>query len=182
MIEKNHGMIVTVASLAAYVTAPRLVDYSASKAAALAFHEGLAAELATLYNAPKVRTVLMCQGYTTTSLFAGFHKGDGFMSYPLDPETVAEEIVKAVLRGQSTSIVLPRNSVTVRGARNWPIWMQIGLRKDLKKVMKEWRGRQVVQPSEETVAESGNGSGSNGLGESRTYEKVERVDSSTAEK
>jgi short-subunit dehydrogenase len=41
MIANNHGMVVTVASLAAYVTSPGLVDYSASKAAALVFHEGL---------------------------------------------------------------------------------------------------------------------------------------------
>jgi short-subunit dehydrogenase len=41
MIAKNHGMVITVASLAAYVTAPNLVDYTASKAAALVFHEGL---------------------------------------------------------------------------------------------------------------------------------------------
>lgn len=41
MIKNNHGMIVTVASLASYVTVPRLVDYCASKAAALTFHEGL---------------------------------------------------------------------------------------------------------------------------------------------
>ena len=55
MIQNNHGMILTVASLAAYVTAPAMVDYSASKAAALTFHEGLQAELATVYRADKVR-------------------------------------------------------------------------------------------------------------------------------
>jgi short-subunit dehydrogenase len=41
MIKANHGMVITVASLAAYVTSPGLVDYSASKSAALVFHEGL---------------------------------------------------------------------------------------------------------------------------------------------
>ena len=46
MVANNHGMIVTVASLAAYVCAPSLVDYASSKAAALSFHEGLSAELA----------------------------------------------------------------------------------------------------------------------------------------
>jgi short-subunit dehydrogenase len=164
MIEHNHGMVVTIASLASFVTAPQLVDYSASKAAALTFHEGLAAELATLYNAPGVRTVLMCQGYTNTSLFKGFHGGDGFMSYTLHPETVAEDVVKAVLRGRSDALVLPRNHVTMKGLRSWPVWMQTGLRNDLKKLMKGWSGRQVVQPSE----------AENGLGESRTYEKVEK--------
>jgi hypothetical protein len=31
--------------------------------------------------------------------------------------------------------------------RGWPLWMQYGLRKRLGKLMKDWKGRQVVQPS-----------------------------------
>ncbi len=64
MTAANHGTVVTIASLAAYVTAPNMVDYASSKAAALAFHEGLAAELVTRYNAPAVRTILMTRGFT----------------------------------------------------------------------------------------------------------------------
>lgn len=69
LIARNHGMVVTVASLASYVTVPKMTDYGASKAAALAFHEGLSAELSTLYAAPRVRTVVINQGYTKTALF-----------------------------------------------------------------------------------------------------------------
>ena len=84
-----------------------MVDYSASKAAALAFHEGLSAELTTLYNTPKVRTVVMCQGYTRTRPFEGFEDTDKRVSYALQPETVAEKIVKAVLAGRSKHLMLP---------------------------------------------------------------------------
>ena len=59
VVKANHGIIVTVASFAAYITVPNMVDYGASKAAYLSFHEGLAAELKTRYNAPKVRTVVI---------------------------------------------------------------------------------------------------------------------------
>ena len=163
MIENNHGMVVTVASVCAYLTVSQLVDYCASKAAAIAFHEGLAVELATLYKAPKVRTVLMCQSYTNTPLFTGFHRGDKFMVYPLEPETVAEEVVKAVLSGRSAHILIPRNLVTMKSLRAWPLWAQMGMRNDLTKLMKNWKGRQVVQPSESV----------NEMGESKTYEKVE---------
>ncbi|KAJ4303701.1 hypothetical protein N0V90_002602 [Kalmusia sp. IMI 367209] len=143
MIQKNHGMVVTVASLAAYLAAPGMVDYSASKAASLAFHEGLTAELATHYKADKVRTVIMCQGYTRTALF------EGFAGKSLYPETVAEEIVKAVLKGKSAHITLPEHTWgIIPKVRGWPLWMQYGFRKGLKGVMKDWRGRQVVQPSE----------------------------------
>jgi hypothetical protein len=149
MIAKNHGMVITVASLAAYVTAPKLVDYAASKAAALAFHEGLQAEIATVYKAPKVRTVVICQGYTKTALFEGFHQGDGFVEYALDPETVAEAIVKAVLAGRSDHILLPRsNSFISSSLAGFPIFMQASIRKDLRKKMRGWNGRQVLQPSE----------------------------------
>lgn len=99
MVEKNHGMVVTVASLAAYATVPNMVDYASSKAAAHAFHEGLTAELKTRYDAPKVRTVLskyfifqgqifgyrrlnaatVSQGYTKTALFEGFGQGNQFL-------------------------------------------------------------------------------------------------------
>jgi short-subunit dehydrogenase len=159
MVENNHGMVVTVASLAGYISAPGMVDYAASKAAAVAFHEGLSAELVTHYNAPKVRTVLMCQGYTKTKLF------EGFDSKFLYPETVAEEIVRAVLGGKSRHITLPETSwFIVPKIRGWPIWMQYGMRKRMDKFMKNWKGRQVVQPSEQEEGEKKEGEGFFGEG------------------
>lgn len=141
MIQTNHGMVVTVASLAGYITAPKMVDYAASKAAAISFHEGLTAELVALYKAPRVRTVLMCQGYTRTKLFEGF---GGKVLYP---ETVAEEIVKAVFAGKSRVVVLPETAWALAPRlRGWPVWCQTLVRRNLD-LMKEWRGRQVVQPS-----------------------------------
>ena len=143
MIEKNHGMIVTVASLAAYLTASSMVDYAASKAAALSFHEGLSAELITHYKADKVRTVVMCQGYTRTKLF------EGFGGASLYPETVAEEIVKTVLKGKSAHLLLPETTWgIVPRIRSLPVWMQYGFRKGLKGLMAGWKGRQVAQPTE----------------------------------
>jgi short-subunit dehydrogenase len=151
MIANNHGMIVTVASLAGYVSAPSMVDYAASKSAAVAFHEGLAAELVTHYKAPKVRTVLMCQGYTRTALF------EGFDSKFLYPETVADEIVRAVLAGKSTLMTLPETSWLIAPQlRGMPLWVQYGMRKRMDKFMKNWKGRQVVQPSEAEEQEKKN--------------------------
>jgi short-subunit dehydrogenase len=158
MIANNHGMVVTVASLAGYVSAPGMVDYASSKAAAIAFHEGLSSELVTHYKAPKVRTVLMCQNYTRTALF------EGFDAKALFPETVAEEIVKAVLGGKSKHLLLPETAwLVVPRLRSLPLWMQYGLRKKMDNMMKNWKGRQVVQPSET---------------ETETQEKKEIVDES----
>jgi hypothetical protein len=86
----------------------------------------------------------MCQGYTRTALFEGFDpKGVLF------PETVAEEIVKAVLAGKSKHMILPDTAwLLVPRLRGMPPWIQYGIRKRLDKLMKGWKGRQVVQPSE----------------------------------
>ncbi|GAB1216518.1 hypothetical protein ATERTT37_005734 [Aspergillus terreus] len=56
MINSGHGHVVTVASMASFLTQSQNVDYGCTKAAALAFHEGLGQELKHRYNASKVRT------------------------------------------------------------------------------------------------------------------------------
>lgn len=45
MIEKDHGHIVTIASMAGYVGIKKLVDYCSSKFAAVGFDEALRVEL-----------------------------------------------------------------------------------------------------------------------------------------
>ena len=146
MVRKNHGMVVTVASMAGYVSAPAMVDYGASKAAAIAFHEGLAAEVATKYNAPKVRTVLVTQSFTKTTLFKGFGSEDTWLTPALEPETVAEAVVRKVLGGESGQIVLPGGVGIGLFVRALPYWYQDRLRKKCAKFMEKWDGRQVVDP------------------------------------
>ncbi|KAL1384736.1 hypothetical protein HDK64DRAFT_316378 [Phyllosticta capitalensis] len=146
MVAANHGTVVTVASQAAWIAAPRMADYAASKAAALAMHEALAAELATLYNAPKVRAIAVCPNATKTPLFEGFQMYNNMFLYKLEPETMAEAVVKAVLRGQSAMVTLPVTGwYMFAGARGAPLWYQVGLRKKFKDVLSAWTGRIVEQ-------------------------------------
>lgn len=107
MIKNNHGHIVTVASIAAYVVAAQMTDYAASKAAAVSFHEGLGQELRHRYQATRVRTTLMTQGFTRTELFTGFKSDSDFTLPVLYPETVAGAIVDQLLSGDGNHIVLP---------------------------------------------------------------------------
>lgn len=148
MISANHGMVVTVASLASYVVTANLVDYASSKAAALAFHEGLKTELVTRYSAPKVRTVLITQGFTKTPLFQGWNQKSEFMAPVLEVGSVAEGIVDAVLKGESGQVILPGSSRLVAPLlRALPDWFQIGLRNKLERYMtRSWHGRQVIDP------------------------------------
>jgi len=144
MVKANHGMIVTVASFAAYVTVPNMTDYAASKAAALSFHEGLAAELKTRYNAPKVRTVVINQGYTKTPLFQGYRNDSKFLVPTLEPETVAEAIVKKVLAGHSGQVIVPGFGSVLTFFKAMPHWYQLRVRNDGEKIMTDWHGRQVI--------------------------------------
>lgn len=56
MVKKNHGHVVTMASMASFVTIAGNIDYSCSKVASLAFHEGLRQELKHRYNARNVQS------------------------------------------------------------------------------------------------------------------------------
>lgn len=56
MIQKDQGHIITVASIASFVSVGELAAYASSKAAALAFHESLTQELRHWYKAKKIRT------------------------------------------------------------------------------------------------------------------------------
>lgn len=145
MIAANHGMIVTVASVAAWVTASHMTEYAASKAASLAFHEGLSTELVTTHNAPRVRTVMVNQSYTRTSLFQGFGiKDSTFFGPPLYVDTLVDEMVAQILRGESGQIIMP-GWYKIVGAhlRSFPHWMQIRVRQDTADIMKNWTGTQI---------------------------------------
>ncbi|EHL02658.1 putative Short-chain dehydrogenase/reductase family 16C member 6 [Glarea lozoyensis 74030] len=148
MAKKNHGMVVTVASFAAFVTVPNMVDYGASKAAAHSFHEGLTAELKTTYKAPKVRTIVINQGYTKTPLFQGYNNDSPFLVPTMEVETVAEAIVKKVLSGHSGQVIVPGFGTTLTILRGMPHWYQDRIRSKGANIMPNWRGRQVLDPNE----------------------------------
>lgn len=59
MLENDHGHIVTIASLAGHVGISKLVDYCASKFAAVGFDEALRLELEVL-GATGVHTTCVC--------------------------------------------------------------------------------------------------------------------------
>lgn len=145
MVKRNHGMVVTVASVASWATAPALVDYAASKAAAMAFHEGLSAELVTRYKAPKVRTVIVHPGHVKTALFQGFNMGSKFMWPSLEVDTIAEGIVKQVLTGRSGNVIMPETFAIAPAIRLLPDWLAYRNRIEGDRYMTNWNGRQVIK-------------------------------------
>lgn len=103
MLEKNHGHIVTVASMAGHFGTAGLCDYCASKFAVVGFDESLRNELERMKKTG-VKTTVVCPYYIKTGMFDGVKSN---MIPLLKPEYVADKIVEAVLTDQKV-LMLPR--------------------------------------------------------------------------
>ncbi|KFZ02928.1 hypothetical protein V502_11379 [Pseudogymnoascus sp. VKM F-4520 (FW-2644)] len=135
MIKRNHGHIVTIASLASFITGVQNVDYSCSKAGALAMHEGLAQELRHAYNAKKVRTSIVHPTYIRTPLIDKVHGQGKFKPLLLEPEPVVETILNHILSGNSGQIFLPGRYSVGAALRGWPSWLQEAVRSTQQNVL-----------------------------------------------
>ncbi|TVY46354.1 Dehydrogenase [Lachnellula occidentalis] len=132
MIERNHGHVVTIASMSSFVVPAQLVDYACTKAALIAFNEGLASELRSRYKAPKVKTTqkadepnrIVHPSWIRTPLIEPLTSHPDFKDGVLEPEEVSGAIVKQVLSGKSAQMILPGHLARLRGVRGWPTWLQ----------------------------------------------------------
>lgn len=129
MVAANHGTVVTIASMAAAISTPKIVDYCCTKSAALAFHEGLAAELVTHYNAPKIRTICVCPSFVETSMTKGMEMKDKFLVPMQKVETVTEIVADKIFSGDSGVLTIPDAAGWMGwGIRGMPAWFQVWLR------------------------------------------------------
>ncbi|BDC19770.1 SDR family oxidoreductase [Acidianus sp. HS-5] len=99
MVKQRKGSIVNIVSEAAYVSSPKLLVYSATKAALAHITNGLWAEMrkygvkvSGIYPGP-VKT-----NFTSHPSFKG--DKDSFSKYAVDPEKVANAVVKAIKTGK----------------------------------------------------------------------------------
>ncbi|KAH8585598.1 hypothetical protein B0O99DRAFT_530415 [Bisporella sp. PMI_857] len=135
MIKRNHGHVMTIASMASFITGVQNVDYCCTKAGALAFHEGLTQELRHSYNARKVRTSIIHPTYIRTPLIDKVHREGKFKALLLEPEAVVDIILGHILSGNSGQIILPSRYAIAAAARGWPLWLQESIRNSQKKVL-----------------------------------------------
>lgn len=101
MLERDHGHIVTIASLAGHTALAKLVDYSSSKFAAVGFDEALRLELKLLGN--NVQTTCISPYLIhSTGMF-----DDAIARYvpKLAPEYVANRIVFAIQRNERMAVI-----------------------------------------------------------------------------
>ncbi|PWN48194.1 NAD(P)-binding protein [Violaceomyces palustris] len=108
LIRNNHGHVITVSSSGAYASLPSMSEYSTSKAGALAFHECLAIELRTRYNARRVRTTVVCPTKVRTAMGDGMEDHlDPFLTPVLEPIQVAQKVVWSLDSGLSQHLLIP---------------------------------------------------------------------------
>ncbi|KAI9827115.1 MAG: hypothetical protein M1819_007006 [Sarea resinae] len=105
MIRKQGGTIVTVSSVLGYLGCRNLSDYTSSKAALLALHASLTAELSPHH--PYIKTLLVTPGQIATPLFAHVKTPSSFLAPVLEPVDVAARIIAAVDAGEGGHLALP---------------------------------------------------------------------------
>ena len=103
MIENNHGHIVTIASLAGHIGVHKLVDYCASKFAAVGFDESLRIELEKL-GVRGVKTTVVCPYFIQST--GMFNDVVSRFLPTLKSTQVADEIVEGI-ELEKLSVIIP---------------------------------------------------------------------------
>lgn len=102
-----------------------------TKSAALAFHEGLAAELRNDkfgFAAPEIKLTCVHPTWAETAMTEPFRqKLEAAGMKFIEPQTVADAVVNQVLSGRSKQIVLGGGIGWIAGIRAWPSWLSGGL-------------------------------------------------------
>ncbi|KAF7534925.1 hypothetical protein G7054_g5824 [Neopestalotiopsis clavispora] len=124
MVESDHGHVVSVASMASFVTVASVVDYGCSKAAALSFHEGLTQELKHRYNAPRVRTSIIHPHWVRTPMIEELLRKKPGIVEVIEPGEISDAVVAQVTSGQSGQVILPKKFSYLSGLRGYPSWFQ----------------------------------------------------------
>jgi short-subunit dehydrogenase len=129
MRERGHGRIVNITSIGGKVSVPHLVPYCMAKFAAVAFSEGLRAELG--YGPITVTTAvpgLMRTGSHTQALFRGqrekeftwFSLSASLPLISMDATRAARRIVSAMRNRRAEVILTPAAQLGARGAAVFP--------------------------------------------------------------
>ena len=113
MVERRHGDVMIVASLAAFQPVPYNSAYAATKAFDLLFAEGVAEEVRSF----GVRVSALCPGPTTTEFQAVAHQPDRTFRSPESADKVARVGLEALAEGKSYVISGTMNKIMKQAQR-----------------------------------------------------------------
>ncbi|XP_063975093.1 short-chain dehydrogenase/reductase family 16C member 6 [Diachasmimorpha longicaudata] len=114
MMKENQGHIVTIASVAGLMGTYNCTDYSATKFAAIGYHESLFTEL-KMHGYDGIQTTLVCPYFINTGMFPGVEPR---LMPQLEPEYVAEEVVQGILTDQ-INVTLPASIRYFLPLKSW---------------------------------------------------------------
>ncbi|XP_008567806.1 PREDICTED: 17-beta-hydroxysteroid dehydrogenase 13 [Galeopterus variegatus] len=101
MMKRNHGHIVTVASVCGHEVIPYLIPYCSSKFAAVGFHRALTSELQAL-GKTGIKTSCLCPVFVNT----GFTKNPSTRLWPvLETDEVARSLIDGILTNKKMIFV-----------------------------------------------------------------------------
>ena len=123
MVQRGHGRVLNVASIAAFQPLPTLAVYAASKAYVLSLTEALAEE----YKGTGVTVTALCPGITATPMLAQAADANSALSaLPAllvgDVADVAAQGFAACLRGEVIAVPGLINRAATAGGRLLPKW------------------------------------------------------------
>ncbi len=121
MLARQSGKIMNVGSIASFMPTPNFSAYGASKAFVLSFSEGISQELRNT----GVSVTCVCPGMTETKMLShaqGLEKYiPGFLK--AQPETLAEQSYKALMKGDVVFLDKLANKLLVQWATHYPRWL-----------------------------------------------------------
>jgi len=124
MVERGHGRILNVASIAAFQPVPSLATYAATKAYVLSLTEALAEEL----RGNGITVTALCPGITATPMLSGavdasaqLAKLPGFLIGDVDE--VAAEGYRACMNGEVIRVPGVLNRAATVAGRATPKWL-----------------------------------------------------------
>ena len=125
MVQNNKGHVVTIASLASFVSLCTSAPYSATKAGVLAFHEVLTSEIKHQYKSPNVLTTVVHPNFVRTNLLSDFsdrldRAGIKFMT----TDVIGEAVVRQIKSKRGGQLVLPSSGAGASAVRGLPTWIQ----------------------------------------------------------
>ena len=124
MVERGHGKVLNVASIAAFQPLPSLATYAATKAYVLSLSEALAEEL----KPGGVSVTALCPGVTETNMMANAQQqSESLTRLPAmmigDVAQVAQEGYDACMAGEVIRVPGALNLATTLLARATPKWL-----------------------------------------------------------
>ncbi|GAB7356471.1 hypothetical protein MBLNU459_g7234t1 [Dothideomycetes sp. NU459] len=139
MLARKKGHIVSIASVASFVSAAQIVDYAASKVGALAFHEGLSSELRVIHKCPEIKTTIVHPIWADTPLIAeGVDQLKKAGQMIINPQMVSDAVVKQITSCRGGQVIIAGGAGSIISSlRGFPGWLQETLRRTTERASQD---------------------------------------------